>query len=107
MKKIAILALGALSISTSYAQSTLKWTGGFFPSSLYVSSAENYQMRLYGPITGVCPAGFAYVNQSDPASKTYFSALMLAYANGKRVNLNVVSPDAVGACRIAEVQISD
>lgn len=107
MKKIAILTLGALSISTSYAQSTLRWTGGFFPSSLYVSSAENYQLRLYGPITGICPAGFAYVNQSDPASKTYFSALMLAYANGKRVNLNVVSPDAVGACRIAEAQISD
>jgi hypothetical protein len=107
MKFAMILLMGTLGITSSYAQSTLRWTGGFFPSSLHVSSTDNYQLRLYGPITGTCPAGFAYVNQSDPASKTYFSALMLAYANGKRVNLNAASPDAVGACRIAEAQISN
>lgn len=105
MKKIAISALLILNAATAFSQTTARWTGVFSPTILYVSSIDNYQMRMYGPITSTCPAGFAYVNQSDPASKTYFSALMLAYANGKRVNLYTTNPDAIGACRIMEAQI--
>jgi hypothetical protein len=105
MKKIAITALLTLNAATAFSQTTARWTGAFSPTILYVSSIDNYQMRMYGPITSICPAGFAYVNQSDPASKTYFSAMMLAYANGKQVNLFTANPDAIGACRILEIQV--
>lgn len=105
MKKV--FALLVLCFLASGVSAQVRMTGVFVPTVLYVSGADNYQMRVFGAISATCPSGFAYVNQSDPASKTYFAALMLAYSNGKRLNLSVAPPDAIGACRIFDVIVQD
>jgi hypothetical protein len=88
------------------AHAAQQWTGFFTISGVYMSSAENYHLRVTGftPLW-ICPSGtFTYVNQSSSGSRDYVAALLLAHAAAKQVNL-FVGADANGYCRIVEFAV--
>lgn len=81
------------------------WSGPFVINSLYVAGAENFHIRVSGfqAISGCTSAPtWAYINQSSPGFKEYNTALTVAYASGKPINI-FWQPDANGYCQILEL----
>lgn len=78
------------------------WTGEFKPIGPYVSGAENFHFRVDGvPATANCVSSFAFINKSDGGSSVKIATLLLAYAQGKKIDL-YVDKEASGYCRIIE-----
>jgi hypothetical protein len=73
--------------------------------SLYLSGENNFAVRVF--LNGVADpcgngiTGWAYINATSSNYKVYTAGLMLAKAQGGRVNL-VVTPDANGYCQLLE-----
>lgn len=105
MSRFRTLLLLAVLGLTDAAHAVNGWTGSFVITQLYVSSAENFHVRVSGsPTVSACPnsPGWAYINQSQSGSKEYIAALMIAHASGKPVNV-YWQPDANGYCQIIEL----
>lgn len=76
-------------------------------SNIYVSGQNNFQYRIYGMQSiASCTNGsnWAYINDGDGGAAGYYSTLLMAYAAGKPVRLNIVTVN--GFCHIVELFVS-
>lgn len=96
---------GAALCTTFGANAANGWTGPFAITSLYISGAENYHVRVIGaPSNPACPNGstWYYINQSYSESKEYIATLMIAKATGQLVDI-YWQADSNGYCQIIEL----
>lgn len=102
--KSMLCALLLLASSSAFADG---WTSDFTITNIYVANLNNFQYRIYGmPSVASCTNGsnWAYLNDSDGGSVGYYSTLMMAYASGKTIRLNLVTSN--GYCHIIELFVS-
>ncbi len=74
-------------------------------TKLYVSTPTNLPFRVFLDTTTSCPGGFFYVDGSSANYQVYVSTLMLAYSQGKSVQLTY-DIDASNWCVIRDMAVS-
>lgn len=103
MKKWLLVGLLLVAGHASAGQ----WVPYFRITNLFLSTPENFHYRVEGmPTVSTCTnaTNWAYINESDPGSKTYIAVLTSAFAMEKPVALFVEPVN--GYCHILEMQIS-
>jgi hypothetical protein len=103
---ISLLAVVAIGFAASPARAD-GFTAFFTITGFYVSQQNNYQYRVFGmPAVTSCTNAnnWAYVNDSDPASKGFVAAILFAYSTGKQISLNIQTVN--GYCQFIELQIA-
>ena len=102
-KKLAFLLSGFFLLRPITANALESTTGVI--SSIYISNGQNFAYRVYfAGRSSACASGtggFAYMNEADSSYKVFVANLMMVYALGKTVNLNVEYVN--GYCHILEV----
>ena len=82
------------------------YTSTFTITQYYVAAPGNYQYRIFGvPNSSSCPdsPGWAYLEDTDPGSKAYITAILSAFLAGKSIGLYVTPVN--GFCHIGEVNV--
>ncbi|OWQ88589.1 hypothetical protein CDN99_17230 [Roseateles aquatilis] len=102
MQGIAATAMVAALALPMAAHAEGRWTGEFKPGGPYVSSGVNFHFRVSNvPATANCPQTWAYINETDSGAKGKIAALLLAYAQGKSIDIFVDTGDG-GYCHVVE-----
>jgi hypothetical protein len=109
IRKRSTVTAGIIALGISL-MSAPAWAG-FYTSSFkitqyYVAAPGNYQYRISGlPVTSSCPSSgdWAYLEDTDPGSKAYISAILSAFYAGNSVSLYVTPVN--GYCHIGEVVV--
>lgn len=105
MKKIVFFVLCLLSFTASIKAYDV--SSHFVIDKLWISGAENAHYRIVDESgTAHCTGGptnpaWSYINVSDSGSKGKISAILLAYAQGKTVELTTET-DVNGYCHVVE-----